>query len=138
MKVLLKLLEYLIMYKLSLLWKVELLYLWYWFKARGKRKVLIHGTQLETPWNSCILTLTPFVHMELLSGILRYAQGLFKCHQGNNKVTHMKQALCVILYEKHWIKSLHNKLSAYERQWTVGEPNWKQCWIWFLPPLITY
>lgn len=29
------------------------------------------------------------------------AQGLVKCHQGNNKVTHMKQPLCGILYEKH-------------------------------------
>lgn len=66
------------------------------------------------------------------------ARGLFRCHQGNNKVTHMKQAFCGILYEKHWIKSLHNESSAYERQWTVRELNWKQCWIWFLPLLITY
>lgn len=29
------------------------------------------------------------------------AQGLFKCHQGNNKVTHMKRPLCGLLYGKH-------------------------------------
>lgn len=51
------------------------------------------------------------------------ARGPFKCHQGNNKVTHMKQALCDSFYEKHLIKLLHNKSSAYERQCPVREPD---------------
>lgn len=139
-------------HKFSLSWKAEGIYLTYWLGARNKKqeestrskKILKKEstnsccTIWEYPLNSCIVTLTLFVPMKLLSGILRYPSlpwGLFKCHQGNNKATHMKRALCGILYEKHWIKLLHNNSSAYERRWTVREPSRKQCWTWFLPPL---
>lgn len=112
---------------------------------RGKKKpeekyyFMVHNLRLSTEqlhWNT-----HPFCsHGAALWNpqLSMVAWGLLKCHQGNNKVTHMKQPFCDILYEKHWIKLLHNEWSAYERQWTAGEPNWKQGWIWFLPPLITY
>lgn len=98
-------------------------------------------TTWESPLNSCIITLTLLftwncslessdISDRLREGYLNVTRAT-TCH-------HMKQLLCGILYEKHWIKLLHNKSSTYERLWTVGELNWKQCWIWFLPPLITY
>lgn len=112
-------------------------------RAKGedvRREELIHAALEKLHWTAALWHL-PFLSQGVVfwnPQISVVAQGLFKCHQGNNKVTHMKQPLCGVLYGKHWIKLLHNESSAYERHWTVGEPNWKQCWIWFLSPLITY